>query len=213
MLGNLLKQIAVQEPVNTVIHIHNDGSTSNYIPVINKYKARLELRYFLHDHYGKKKYWALVNKVFKHRAKAKYYIMLPDDDIICDNFFNKLINKWNGIINTYKISLMPSVNNQRKWHECWTFVKPKKEGKVYNAGYVDMRFISEGKFFTELGEVKPVHPDRWAKDPLLGSGVGSQISNTLHDKGWNMYISEENLTYQVEHKSKMNPDRPLKPEY
>jgi len=28
-----------------------------------------------------------------------------------------------------------------------------------------------------------------------------------------MYISEENLTYQVEHKSKMNPDRPLKPEY
>lgn len=208
MLSNLLKQIAVQEPVNTVIHIHDDGSTSNYLPVINKYKALLEVRYFLHDHYGKQKYWALVNKVFKHRAKAKYYIMLPDDDIICDNFFNRLINKWQGIINPNKITLMPSVNIDRKWFACWTFVTPKKEGEVYNTGYVDMRFISESKFFDELGEVKLVNPDRWAKDPLLGSGVGSQISNTLHDKGHNMYISEENLTYQVEHQSKMNPDRP-----
>jgi glycosyltransferase involved in cell wall biosynthesis len=208
MLGNLLKQIADQEPVNTVIHIHDDGSTSNYLPVINKYKALLEVRYFLHDHYGKQKYWALVNKVFKHRAKARYYIMLPDDDIICDNFFNKVINKWNAIINFKKITLMPSVNNQRKWFACWTFVVPKKEGEVYNTGYVDMRFICESKFFVELGELKPVDQARWTKDPLLGSGVGSQISNTLHDKGYNMYISEENLTHQTEHKSKMNPGRP-----
>ena len=208
MLGNLLKQIAEQKPVNTIIHIHNDGSTSNYLPTINKYKSKLDIRYFVHGHHGKHRYWDLVNSVFNNKAKARYYIMLPDDDQICDNFFTKLINKWNGIINPNKITLMPSINIERKWYSCWTFVTPKKEGEVYNTGYVDMRFIAEGKFFIELDEVEPISRDRWTKDPLLGSGVGSQISNRLHDKGFNMYISEENLTNQVEHQSKMNPDRP-----
>lgn len=206
MLGDLLEQIAQQKPPNTVIHIHNDGSTANYLPIINKYKDKLDLRYFVHDHYGRKQYWALVNKVFKERAEAKYYIMLPDDDILKPDFFNRVINKWEGIDDPKKISLMPSVNIERKWLPCWTPVIPKLCGEVFNAGYCDMRFIVEDSFFTQIG-ILDVDQKRWDKLPDLGSGVGSQLSNRLYDKGLNMYISEEDLTYQVQHESKMNPNQ------
>lgn len=206
MLGDLLSQIVHQKPVKTVIHIHNDGSTEDYFPVIEKYKELLEIRYFVHDHYGKKRYWALINKVFKERAKAKYYIMLPDDDILCDNFFNRVINKWNGIVHPLKICMMPSINVERKWENSWTGVVPVKEGAVYNMGFVDMRFICESLFFEKLGILNGITPKRWERNELASSGVGSQISNTLHRKGYKMFISEEDLTYQVPHKSEMNPN-------
>jgi len=205
LLGNLLEQILQENPPNTIIHIHNDGSTANYVPVINKYKSKLDLRYFNHKHYGKKMYWALINQVFKNRAQAKYYIMLPDDDILNPDFFNRVINKWEGITDEKKISLMPSVNVERKWFSCWTPIIPKKEGEVYNAGYCDMRFIVEEKFFQEVG-VLEVDQSRWDDMPELGSGVGSQLSNRLAEKEWKMYISEKDLTYQIEHESKMNPN-------
>lgn len=206
MLSNLLEQIAEQKPRKTVIQIHNDGSTANYFDVINKFKSKLEIRYFFHEHYGKKRYWALINKVFKRRAKARYYIMLPDDDILKDNFFNSVINKWEGITDPDKICLMPSINEERKWENSWTGVIPEKIGKVWNSGFVDMRFIAEDRFFTELGELGGITHKRWIKDPKASSGVGSQISRELHKKGLKMYISEEDLTYQVPHKSEMNPN-------
>lgn len=206
LLGNLLEQIAQQKPRKTVIQIHNDGSTMNYFEVINKYKDRLEIRYFFHDHYGKKQYWALINKAFKHRSKARYYIMLPDDDILCDNFFDKVINKWEGITHPKKICMMPSINKERKWENSWTGVIPQKEGQVYNSGFVDMRFICQELFFEKLGILGGISHKRWERNKLASSGVGSQISRELHKKDLQMFISIEDLTYQVPHKSEMNPN-------
>lgn len=102
---------------------------------------------------------------------------------------------------------MPSINEERKWENSWTGVIPKKEGRVYNSGFVDMRFIAEDRFFTELGELGGISHKRWLNDPNKSSGVGCQISLTLHEKNLKMYISEEDLTYQVPHKSEMNPDK------
>ena len=206
LLGNLLEQIAQENPPNLVIHIHNDGSTANYGPLIQRYKECLDIRYFHHDHYGKKKYWALINKVFKERAEAKYYIMLPDDDILNPDFFDRVINKWEGIEDDRKICMMPSINPERKWFNSWTGAHPFNKGEVWLMGFVDMRFICEELFFTELGELGGISEKRWQKNKLASSGVGSQISLTLYAKDLNMYISEEDLTYQVPHKSEMNPN-------
>lgn len=206
LLGNLLEQIAQENPPNTVIHIHNDGSTANYLSVINKFKEVLDLRYFYHDHYGKERYWALINKVFKNRAKSKYYIMLPDDDILKPDFFNRVVNKWEDIDNHCKICMMPSINEERKWSNSWTGVIPKKIGKVWESGYVDMRFICNDLFFFVVGVLGGFSKKRWEKNKLASSGVGCQISLDLHKKGYKMYISEEDLTYQVPHESQMNPN-------
>lgn len=207
MLSNLLEQIVQQNPPNTVIHIHNDGSTMNYFDVVNKYKSKLDIKYFYHDHNGKRKYWSLINKVFKARAKSKYYIMLPDDDILNSDFFNKVINKWETIEHPKKACMMPSINQERKWVSCFSRTLPRKQGEVYNSGYVDMRFIAERYFFIALGKLEAPKSDRWERDNNLGSGVGSQISNRLMKKGLQMFISIEDLTYQVPHKSEMNPDQ------
>lgn len=207
MLDNLLQQIEEQQPRKTVIHIHNDGSVMNYFEVIDKYKGKLQIRYFFHDHYGKKRYWALINKVFKSRAKARYYIMLPDDDILQDNFFDRVINKWKSITSPLKICMMPSINKERKWENSWTGVIPKKEGKVYNSGFVDMRFICEKDFFETIGELEAIPVERWKDNEKISSGVGAQMSLKLCNEGYMMYISEEDLTYQIPHKSEMNPDK------
>ncbi len=70
-----------------------------------------------------------------------------------------------------------------------------------------MRFICRERFFVHVGTLESPEKDRWMKDPLLGSGVGSQISNRLYDKGLKMFISIEDLTFQVPHESKMNPEQ------
>jgi len=206
LLGKLLEQIVQEKPPNTVIHIHNDGSTMNYFKVIDRYKDKLDIRYFFHDHYGKKRYWALINKVFKERVESKYYIMLPDDDILNPDFFNRVINKWIGIKDPFKICMMPSINEERKWLNSWTGKHPYKKGDVWLTGFVDMRFICTKSFFEELGVLGGISAKRWERNKLASSGVGSQISLTLYAKDLNMYISEEDLTYQVPHKSEMNPN-------
>lgn len=178
----------------------------NYFKVISKYKSVLDLRYFYHDHYGKKRYWALVNKVFKNRAKSNYYIMLPDDDILVPDFFNRVIDKWESIRHPLKICMMPSINTERKWLNSWTGAIPKKQGDVYNTGFMDMRFICERYFFISVKELDDIDQSRWTDNPLASSGVGSQISLKLHKNNYQMFISEEDLTYQEPHKSEMNPN-------
>ena len=206
MLDSLLMQVYEQNPPGLVIHIHNDGSSGNYSPIIKKHNKKLNIRYFYHNHFGKKRYWALINRVFRYRARAKYYIMLPDDDILVNDFFNKIIALWQEIKDPDKICLMPSINIERKWVGCWTGVTPEKEGNVYNCGYVDMRFICENEFFRAVGDIEQIPLSRWYKNETLSSGVGAQISNKLHNNGLKMYIAADDLTYQVDHPKLMNPN-------
>ena len=206
MLDRLLNQLHEQGPKGLIIQIHNDGSSSNYLPVIKRHNKKLQIRYFYHTHYGKKRYWALINRVFKYRARAKYYIMLPDDDIIVENFLIKIVKLWQGIKDQKKICCMPSINPERKWVGCWTGLTPEKEGDVYNCGYVDMRFICENEFFRCVGDISPIPLSRWANNNQISSGVGAQISTRLHDRGYKMYIASDDLTYQVDHPKLMNPN-------
>jgi len=204
MLDSLLGQIYEQMPEGLIVQIHNDGSVKDYADVIRKYYKMMQLRYFGHNHFGKKRYWELINKVFWHRARAKYYIMLPDDDILGSDFFTDIIETWEGINHPDKICMMPSINIERKWVPCWTGQIPIREGAVYDCAYVDMRFICRNEFFRAVGEIQPIPLTRWQHSEELSTGVGAQISHMLHDNGLKMYISAKDMTYQVDHPMMMN---------
>ena len=206
MLSNLLNGInKLKADYDIMIHIHNDGSTNDYSKIVQTYTPHLKIKYFHHEHHGKKGYWQLINKVFSNIATARYYIMLPDDDILKENFFDRIILEWNLIQDKDKICLMPSINEERKWIPCWTGKMPFKEGNVWNVGYMDMRFICETSMFKELGEIPPIPLSRWENDNVLSSGVGRKISILLDANGYNMYICDTDLTYQIPHEKKMNP--------
>ena len=69
-----------------------------------------------------------------------------------------------------------------------------------------MRFICENEFFRSVGDIEQIPLSRWHKNETLSSGVGTQISNKLHDNGLKMYIAADDLTYQVDHPKLMNPN-------
>ena len=61
--------------------------------------------------------------------------------------------------------------------------------------------------FINKVDIKEIPLSRWEENELLGSGVGSQISNKFVDAGFNLYNTKDKL---VEHlgnnDSKMNPN-------
>jgi hypothetical protein len=152
--------------------------------------------------HGKKKYWQLINKAFSDVQPADYYIMLPDDFRLADNFFDRAIKAWNEIKYYDKICL--NLDIDRLGRECWTNFKAQDCGAYYRSQWVDMAFICKAQFFKEVGIFEV--GNRWEKDPTLGSGVGSSISRILHNKSLGMYHLKEQITFHGTHESKMNPN-------
>jgi hypothetical protein len=111
----------------------------------------------------------------------------------------KAIELWNGIIDTKKICL--NLYADRIGKRCWTNIYPVDKGNVWQTGWVDMCFLCEEKFFTELGTIPPRHVGNRGS-----SGVGAYISRRMVKLKLNMYQVKESLvTVQPEHhKSQMH---------
>lgn len=150
-----------------------------------------------HIHLGKKGYWKLVNMLWRNRTQAKYYIMLPDDFLICDSQIANAIEIWESITDTKRICL--SIAEGRPNHTCWTGFKAREVGNVWLTQWVDMCFICENTFFNVLGAIPHLHKHK--QGVIRGSsGVGAHISRYLHRRKLNMYQVKESLvTVQEEH--------------
>lgn len=151
---------------------------------------------------GKKGYWRTVNRLFRLglREDTDYYIMLPDDADIDDNFINNAVSQWEKLNDEKKICLN-LLKDHRK--HCWTNFKRKSKGNYWLSQWVDMCFISDKRFLAETGIIR-VSPNRWNNNKLLGSGVGQFISQKLYNKGWNMYQVKKTLVGHGDHESVMN---------
>ena len=67
-------------------------------------------------------------------------------------------------------------------------------------------FMCTKRFFEEVN-IEPIPLSRWNGNEHLGSGVGSRISNQLHDKGFKMYnVKEPLLEHLGNDCSLMNPE-------
>jgi hypothetical protein len=156
------------------------------------------------QHLGKQGYWRLINLLFRNRYLNKYYLMIPDDFMICDSQIANAIEIWESIKDPQKICL--NLFADRIGKSCWTLFKPRDKGEVWQTGWVDMCFICEERFFDELGTIPPIHLN-WKNRPSMSSGVGAHISHHLYKKGLHFYQVKDSLvTPQEEHsKSQMNP--------
>lgn len=152
--------------------------------------------------YGKKKYFELINKIFKEIPESDYYFFLADDMRLKDNYFERAIQTFVSIQDYNKICLNTDTDG-RLGKQCWTDWMPVDMGSVYKSQWVDMCFISTERLFREVGEIRV--GDRWAVDESLGSGVGAVISRNLHFKKLGMYQVKEEMIIHGNHESKMNP--------
>ena len=157
-------------------------------------------------------YWKLVTRNFEsvRHYDSDYYIMLPDDAILTNNFLDEAVSKYELINDVNLICLNTFTDTIRYGNKSWGAVNhtPVKVGDVWNTGWVDMEFICTKRFFEALDyTIDPIPLSRWKVDSKLGSGVGLQISQRLTEKGYSIYQVDDSLTFQNEHDSVMNADR------
>ena len=85
MLNELIEQInQMKKEYRIKIIIFDDGSNQEY----NLPNYVTKIKFF--PNMGKKKYWKIINTSFKYikNLKSKYFIYLPDDIKLVDDFFN-----------------------------------------------------------------------------------------------------------------------------
>lgn len=90
---NLLKQIHSQSKgFNISVSVFNDKCETDYSKVIRYCKAHGYVFYRSKIRFGKWRYWELLNHSYAYADSIKfdYFICLPDDVILVDNFFSRI---------------------------------------------------------------------------------------------------------------------------
>lgn len=192
-LTNLLNQL---KEYNIDVFVWDDDPKGNKVECF-RYKK-------FNKNHGKVLLWLKFKHIFKYLKKTNYdyYIFLPDDVELKDNFIQSIITIWESINDNKKICLSLLVD-KRLNDQNWTGIIPRDLGNVYLTQWNDLCFLCEKKFIEEI-EVGEVSVDRWKKNKELGSGVGSQISWFLLNKGYNMYNLKDKLITHLDIDSKMN---------
>lgn len=204
MLKKLLSQIDSQKKnYNIYVAIFDDGGDQT-IELKKEYQNKISL----YPNNGKRKYYKTINTTFKFlkNINSQYYIYLPDDVELVDDFFDKCKNIYESITFNDKICLS-ILTDGRVNRTNWTNFKSIDYGNFYKTQWNDLCFICEKTFFVKLNyEILPISPKRWDKNPNLSSGVGQQISMRLFDLKLGLYHTKNSLVIHGDHESKMNYD-------
>lgn len=160
--------------------------------------------------YGKEYAWMKFNKIFSFIPKTyDYYILIPDDVEIKDDFIEQCIKKWDNLPEKQKICLSLLTDSRVK-EGCFTGFPCQIEGDYLLTNFNDLCFISGVEFFKP--KIKRVSLRRWYKTPLMSSGVGSKLSRYWLGAGKKQYHLAESLVKHGHLESKMNPiERKLNP--
>lgn len=208
-LKNLLDDILKNKNIYKILIIVFDDASeisydlSNYDVEYIKYS----------NNHGKKKYWKLITDTMQicKEVDSKYFIYLPDDVRLVDDFFTKSISLYENIIDNDKVCLSLLLTQQQIGKPNWTKFNPIEMDSVYKTQWCDLCFISEKKFFNVLGyEVNEIPLTRWNNKrtkinrEFLSSGVGENLSRRIYNSGFNMYHVKNSLVTHGDHDSIMN---------
>jgi hypothetical protein len=204
MLKDLLDDIEYHSLNKRVlVTIFDDGSNKDY-----EYLDKYDIKYIKYvKNNGKFNYWKLISDTFKYCAniKSKYYIYLPDDIRLKDNFFEESVRIFEKIEDDNKICLNLLMDESRRGNPNWTGFKPIEYDDYYKTQWNDLCFISNIDFFQMLNfEILPINKNRWSENSELGSGVGQQMSMRLLALNQNMYHVINTLIIHDDHHSVMN---------
>lgn len=162
--------------------------------------------------YGKEYLWLKFKKIFEQIPKEyDYFIILPDDIDISNNFIKNSVDLWRKLPDKDKICLS-LLSDIRTTKPNWTNFKPIIKGEYIQTQWNDLCFICEKEFFNI--EIQPISLKRWVilekqLNMKLGSGLGGQISRYWHKLGRSMYHTKESQVYHNKGVSMMNPEERL----
>ena len=179
-LLTLIKQIyEYRKDFNLSIFIYNDCSTEDYSDIehfISK-SNNVIFEYKINEkNFGREFYSLTYNNIFNDikDKNADYYIQIPDDVEIVDDFFNRaiktIIQTKEEVINIFTI---------KKLTRRFVKLKIKKviigNNEYWESGWIDGAYIAKKSFFEKIGyHIDIVNKSRW-KNKNLGSGTCNQI--------------------------------------
>jgi len=211
----LLLQDIEKFSYNYTVHllVYNDCSSKSYNRVINYLKKYFAFDYFVtEENGGKNKYYQLINCAYKEVEKHKfdYFIQLPDDVRLTDDFFSNAILTYDNIRDRKKACLNILNDYSRFGKPVWTAIESKKvefnKLQYHQSGWVDMCFICKRRFFQlinfTVGRVEPIY----LSTRRLSSGVGSTISKKIVNGGATIYQVVKSLVIHNDHASVMHPE-------
>lgn len=191
---------ALKKQTNCTIVVVDDGSkekvNTKYIDIYEKSPYN----------YGKRKWYKTVNILWSKAlaTKADLYIMMVDDSLPVEGFFDKVIKLWNSIDDDNKIALHLANNNRKR---NWTdFDRVSFNKDLFLTQTTETTFVSTPEFISYT--IPKVSPKRWLKNRHLGSGVFPLINRHWVGKGRNIYGVKKSLVKANPEckESKMNPE-------
>ena len=190
--------------------VYDDASSDDYTEVARYLQSHGWSYEKLPKNHGKENLWKLFDHIFqKTRAvDAQYYLQLQDDYLLCDDFFVRVLQTWEGIEDEQKIALNPLKDSRSApGITCWTPLGPEwVSDTIIRTGWIDGAFLCERRFFEELDwKMAPVDASRWRWNKDLSSGVGEQMSIRLYDKELGMYLAGQSLVVNAALPSLLNP--------
>jgi len=210
---SLLRDLSIPANLSIGVKVFDDGSSDNYSQV-QDFINKIGWEYYRFDvNNGKTKAWLVSNEILNDAKNrdSKYFMILPDDIRLCDDFLNRSITVWNKILDDKKVALVLAKDSSRDRGSgpgpCWTGIVPKLANKfVWETGWVDEMFISEKKYFEILGYKCSEVPAKRFRTKNISSGVGRQASLQIVRSGHKLYCVDRSLVKFVACKSKMNKE-------
>jgi glycosyltransferase involved in cell wall biosynthesis len=202
MLYKLLDDIGNnKKDYKVLVAVFDDGSTEKL-----NLTGRDVKKIGMYPNMGKKKYYVTYNATFSfvRTVNSKYFIYLPDDISLENDFFDECKRLYESITSENKICLS-ILTDSRVNRSHWGYSDPKDLGEILQTQWNDLCFICEKNFFELLNyRVNPISPKRWVNNPHISSGVGHQITQRLNNSGKSLYHVKKSLVYHGVHESKMN---------
>jgi FkbM family methyltransferase len=212
-LARVLDDLKREGLAGSRVHIYDDASPH---PDTALEQRIADLGCTLHRaerHHGKHAWWRWWNTILASlknvTAEDELILVLQDDVRLCREFSSRAIELFLGIDDPQRAALHLHVSAERAGPgtQCWTPVRAAPFGNVLRTGWVDMgAFLAHRRLFEALQwKIDPVPSSRWARQDVLGSGVGEQISRRAYAAGLGMYQVRRSLVVHDHTPSQMNP--------
>lgn len=164
------------------VAVFHDLCDSDYSEVIKYCQDRGWNFFRTKQHFGKWNFWLLHNIMYEwlDTQKFDYYVQLPDDFVLVEDFFNRaidLVEKTDKVVNICTTEDRSHLEN----------IEVIKGVKFIRIDWVDCAFISPSKHIKSLRLEQPKNSIN--KDEKWGSGVGHSQSRVFLGNSIRSYYS------------------------